>query len=371
MASSWAGVPCLVVGGAGNLGTYIVKLLKKRGAAISVFDIVQHPDADADVKSYMGDICDRSALEQAMQGAKVVFHTASLIDVRPVVSAKMYTVNIDGTNSVLECCKKCGVSTLIYTSSLEVVSGYGPNGEVHDHCGTPEDDESLPIPQIHYLPYAKTKADAEAAVLAANGLTNQLRTAAIRSGYILGPSCIGLRISMTQAVKMHFNNYVCAKLPTRISCVHVQNCALAHILAAERILDDNVAGHAFFVHDFEHSVVELTTQAATASDLAILVLPLWLAFAFVWCMEVFYRFMVKFCGLFGYDYPVPSHVVSLNAFYMGFRHLCYSNKRAQTYLSYTSSLEEYVSPEDCLNQTVSWAKEYVRGLAKKTHEKHI
>ena len=72
-------------------------------------------------------------------------------------------------------CLAAGVKALVYTSSEDVV-----------FTGRPirDGDERLPYPQKFVNGYCRTKADAEVAVLAANGRTGAggqpLRTAAVR-----------------------------------------------------------------------------------------------------------------------------------------------------------------------------------------------
>ena len=186
---AWYGTPALVIGGAGNLGGAIVQMLLERGAKVSSFDLAPHPDVA--VSSHVGSICDCAALDRALRDVTVVFHTASIIDIKPVPSPMMHHVNVDGTYNVVTCCKRAGVQRLIYTSSLEVVSGNDVNGKPLRVSGV---DESAPIPVTHHLPYAATKAAAERLVLVAN--SSQLHTCAVRPGYIMGASCIGLRMEM-------------------------------------------------------------------------------------------------------------------------------------------------------------------------------
>ena len=154
----WKGTACLVIGGAGNLGGHIVQLLLERGARVASFDLVAYSGEGTDVASFVGSVTDRAALEAAMEGVGVVVHTASIIDLRPIPSLRMQQVNVAGTYEVVGACKVCGVHTLVYTSSLEVVSGFDEHGVHHELDGV---DETAPIPPRHHLPYAATKAAAE------------------------------------------------------------------------------------------------------------------------------------------------------------------------------------------------------------------
>ena len=192
MAFAWDGTPTLVIGGAGNLGGAIVQMLLERGATVSSFDLAPHPDVA--VTSHVGSISDCAALDRALRDVAVVFHTASVIDIKPIPSPRMHAVNVDGTYNVITCCKRAGVQRLIYTSSLEVVSGGDVDGKPLRARGV---DESAPMPVTHLLPYAATKAAAERLVLVANSA--QLHTSAVRPGFIMGASSIGLRLELIRA----------------------------------------------------------------------------------------------------------------------------------------------------------------------------
>ena len=102
--SFWSGRRCLVVGGAGSLGRHIVALLVERGAAVSSFDIAEFAGSSA-VTSHVGSVLDRAALDAACEDVSVVFHTASVIDIRPIPSLRMQQVNVEGTYQVVMACK--------------------------------------------------------------------------------------------------------------------------------------------------------------------------------------------------------------------------------------------------------------------------
>ncbi|CAE8640275.1 unnamed protein product [Polarella glacialis] len=144
----------------------------------------------------------------------------------------MRRVNVDGVRNTIECCDACGVKTLVFTSSMEVVAGVDDMGVASDFCGGPEDDESIPIPARHHLPYATTMAEAEALVLAAHR-SGKLLTASLRSGYIVGPECIGIKIVLVKAQKQG-GRYISARMPANLSCVHPKNC-WCHILRQTRL----------------------------------------------------------------------------------------------------------------------------------------
>ena len=151
--SSLTGQKVCVVGGGGNLGSCIIEELCERGAVVSSFDLVPFK-GDGDVESHVGSITgDGEELVAAFRGCAVVIHTASVIDIRPVPSPLMHDVNVHGTFNVIRACKKAGVGSLIYTSSIEVVSGKDARGKLLKVEGV---DECAPIPATHHLPYGES-----------------------------------------------------------------------------------------------------------------------------------------------------------------------------------------------------------------------
>ena len=138
-------------------------------------------------------------------------------------------------------------------------------------------DESAKIPARHYLPYATSKTEAEAAVLAASSPT--LQTVAIRSGYIFGKNCIGVALELKTSLQRH-GHYVTAMVPAKISCVNPSNCARAHILAWERRA--HVCGKAYFIRDFDANVVDLNIRYQHTDPMAKLHL-----YEFAWAIYAF------------------------------------------------------------------------------------
>lgn len=344
------------MGGSGNLGSHIVEQLRLRGAAVTSFDKAAY-SGDAAVRSVQGDVCDRTALEEAMKGAEVVFHAASVIDIRPVVSPALERINVGGTQNVIDCCRSCGVRALLYTSSSEVVSGLGADGKPQSFEGA---DESVPMPEHHVMPYAATKAEAESLVLQAN--SEELLTCALRPGYIVGPGCIGLKIALTETFGRK-GYYVATRLPAQITCINVRNCALAHVLAAERIQQSSVAGQAFFLGDFEANVVEFAQQAFAGSGVKSVMLPLWLAYALALVTDRLYRSIHAACALLGRAYEPPGTAVAIEAVSMAWRNLCFSTERSRKVLGFEPATCNLITREETMQQTNAWAKKFYADLS--------
>jgi UDP-glucose 4-epimerase len=134
-----AGKRCLVIGGAGFIGSFVVaELLKTEVRSVSIYDnfargkleYVQPFLADARCTIYPngGDVRDVDLLSDAVSQCDVVVHLAAmwLLHCRDFPRTAFH-VNIEGTFNVLEACARHGVQRLVYSSSASV---YGDAVEV-------------------------------------------------------------------------------------------------------------------------------------------------------------------------------------------------------------------------------------------------
>jgi UDP-glucose 4-epimerase len=144
----------LVTGGAGFIGSALVRGLLARGAErVAVVDnlLTGHErnldEVRGSVDFHHVDICDYDALRKTMKGIDVVFHEAAIPSVprsihEPVPS---HEVNITGTFNVLRAAKEAGVRRVIYAASS---SAYGDTEEL------PKVETMTPRPKS---PYAAQK----------------------------------------------------------------------------------------------------------------------------------------------------------------------------------------------------------------------
>ncbi len=148
---------CVVTGGAGFIGSHIVDALVARGDNVVVVDDLSEGcrenlhQAGKGAKLIVETILETGALVKQFKGASVVFHQAALRSVpRSVDEPLSYNhVNIDGTYSVLEACRKTDVPRVVFASSSSV---YG-------------DGHPLPLKESYYplpkSPYALSKLAGE------------------------------------------------------------------------------------------------------------------------------------------------------------------------------------------------------------------
>jgi nucleoside-diphosphate-sugar epimerase len=146
----------LITGGAGFIGSHLVRALLEEGDTVRVLDDLSTGLKDnlegLDVELTVGDIRDEQLVHRACEGVDRVFHLAALASVAASMRAPLqyYDVNLLGSVSVLRAAVDSGVSRVVLASSAAV---YGnTEGVVH------EDTEKRPR-----SPYADAKLAMESA----------------------------------------------------------------------------------------------------------------------------------------------------------------------------------------------------------------
>ncbi len=160
--STWA----LVTGGAGFIGSHIVRALLREGFRVRVLDNFSSGKAEnlhglrAPVDVLEGDVRDPQAVAEAVRGVSLVFHQAAFVSVPASMEDPLtcHRINEGGTAQLLEAARRAGVDKVVLASSAAV---YG-------------DADDFPLketlPPRPLSPYAASKA--------ANELYARLYTAA-------------------------------------------------------------------------------------------------------------------------------------------------------------------------------------------------
>jgi nucleoside-diphosphate-sugar epimerase len=123
----------LVTGGAGFIGSHIVRDLVREGGKVVVYDVFPHrntlelvldrDEVDNNVKMIQGDVIDYAHLIKTIQENKIetIIHLAAIMILEfqadPLLGVK---VNCDGTASVFEAARFLGVKKVVWASSGSV-----------------------------------------------------------------------------------------------------------------------------------------------------------------------------------------------------------------------------------------------------------
>lgn len=134
-ADLWKGRPVLVTGAAGFLGSWLVKALMERQAAVVALVRDQVPQAWmlqrawAEAVSFVrGDVTDASLCERVLAeyGIEIVFHLAaqSQVGVTRMNPSATFETNVRGTWTVLESCRRVPTVRAVVVASSD--KAYGP-----------------------------------------------------------------------------------------------------------------------------------------------------------------------------------------------------------------------------------------------------
>ncbi|MFH1367787.1 MAG: NAD(P)-dependent oxidoreductase [Elusimicrobiota bacterium] len=110
----------LITGGAGFLGINLTRYLLAKGHQVTSLDMADfdYPDCKDRIKEIKGDICDRSAVDRAMEGAEIVVHTAAAL---PLYKKKViFSTEVDGTKTVIDSAFAHKVQRFVHVSSTAV-----------------------------------------------------------------------------------------------------------------------------------------------------------------------------------------------------------------------------------------------------------
>jgi UDP-glucose 4-epimerase len=172
----------LVTGGAGFIGSNLVRYLLDRQDVVRVLDNFstgkrQNLEEVADrIELVEGDLCDAGVTEQAVQGMDFVLHQAAIPSVPRSVEFPLesHAANATGTLILLEAARRAKVKRLVYASSSSV---YGANETL------PKQETMQTEPMS---PYAVAKLAAEHYCLVYHRLYG-LETVALRYFNVFGP----------------------------------------------------------------------------------------------------------------------------------------------------------------------------------------
>src|SRR5579884_3013416 len=150
----------LLTGASGFIGSHVSAALAAEGAEVRAFCRSPPPLRAMASEWLRGDITDPDAVTRAVEGCRLVVHTAALYSYRRSESALMHAVNVEGTRNVLEASVRAGVGRVLVTSS-SATCGPVP--------GRPADERDRPPAWELAVPYKQSKLLAERVALARAG----------------------------------------------------------------------------------------------------------------------------------------------------------------------------------------------------------
>jgi UDP-glucose 4-epimerase len=172
----------LVTGGAGFIGSHLVRALVERESEVTVLDDFSGSMRDrlkgsGRVRVIEGDVRDPRVVELAATGQEIVVHLAAVPSVTRSFRdpARTMSVNVDGTVNVMVAASAAGVRRVVLASSSSV---YGPLARAVRR------ESDAPDPRS---PYAASKLAAEH-IVHSLGAAHGIQTVALRYFNVFGPS---------------------------------------------------------------------------------------------------------------------------------------------------------------------------------------
>ena len=262
----------LVIGGAGYIGSHMVRMLAKHGYKPVVFDNLSkgHREAVANYPFELGDLGDKARLTEVFKkyGIEAVMHFAAFAEVGESVKepSKYYHNNVAKVLDLLDALVENDIKYFVFSSTAATF------GEPI----RPKIDESHPQNPIN--PYGNTKLMVEK-ILADFDTAYGLKATALRyfnasgaddSGEIgeshnpethLIPIVLQAAAGKRASIKMFGTDYPTPDGTCVRDYVHVNDLARAHILALEKMFKDNVSERFNLGSGNGFSVAEIVKEA--------------------------------------------------------------------------------------------------------------
>ncbi|GGX64467.1 UDP-glucose 4-epimerase GalE [Streptomyces hiroshimensis] len=240
----------LITGGAGYIGSHVVRAMTQAGERVAVLDDLSAGVAErlpADCVLVRGSVLDRELLDRtfAELGVTGVVHLAAKKQVGESVEKPLlyYRENLHGLTVLLEAAVAAGVRSFVYSSSAAV---YG----MPDVDLVTEDTPCAPI-----NPYGETKLAGEWLVRA-TGKAHGLSTACLRYFNVAGAAVPELadtgifniipmmfdRLTRGEAPRIFGDDYATPDGTCVRDYIHIEDLATAHLAAARRLAERTEPG---------------------------------------------------------------------------------------------------------------------------------
>lgn len=281
----YMGTTYLITGAAGHLGHNLTRQLvqahKKVRALVLPGDRLAAflPKAAERVE---GDVCDPASLRHFFslpQGEEaVVLHCAGIVTIAARYDQRVYHVNVCGTKNVLAECSAHAVKKLVYVSTVHAIPEL-PKGQTMTEIYDFSPDRVTGL-------YAKTKAEATAAVLRAAG--QGLNASVVHPSGLSGPFDYG-RGHLTQLLTDYCRGRLTAGVKGGYDFADVRDVAAGILSCCDR----GVPGECYILSNRYVPLPELFDlfHSATGRRPIHTYLPMWFALGTAALSELYYKLL--------------------------------------------------------------------------------
>lgn len=218
----------LVTGGAGFLGSTVVKELLGKGVAVRVLALPNEPRSNIeglDVEVMHGNVLSVDDAKRAVEGCDTVFHAAAIYKDYMANPSPMYEVALRGTHNVLEAARRANVEKVVYTASIVALGRKDPKSPLASET-TPYDSWDI---NFHYS-RSKHLSLMTALDFAAWGLDVRI----VCPGVIFGPGDVAPTPSGELIINTVLGKFGNVYTDGGSSYVDVRDAAHVHVLVAEK-----------------------------------------------------------------------------------------------------------------------------------------
>ena len=218
-----------ITGITGFIGSNLARYLLDEGHSINA--IVRNLQDTKEfnypnLQLFKGDLHDKRALRNGMEGCNKVFHLAAFAKPWSKNPDTFYKINVEGSVNIFESAKESGVEKVVFTSSAATMS---PSNSM-----TPS-TELTPREVPFFNEYESTKSEAEA--LAIDFSDNGLQVVIVNPSRVYGPGPINASNSITKMIRGYCNGHwrIIPGDGKKIgNYVFIDDVVNGHILAAEK-----------------------------------------------------------------------------------------------------------------------------------------
>ena len=217
----------VVTGAGGFIGSAVVRQLL--GAGYRVRSVLRDVSKSTnltglDTEVVAADICDRPAVDRALDGMRFVVHVAADYRLWAADPKAIWRNNVGGTTTVMEAALDAGVERIVYTSSVATLAARAD--------GQPA-DESAPLAERDAVgAYKQSKVAAERVALA------MVKTRGLPAVIVNPSTPIGPRDARPTPTGRVIVDAARGRIPafvdTGLNLVHVDDVAAGHVAALKR-----------------------------------------------------------------------------------------------------------------------------------------
>lgn len=219
MNEFWKGKRVLITGGTGFLGKYLAERLQEAGAMLKVLDYRFPISKINNANFYESDIRDKEKINFLCKDTEFIFHLAAMPSIARGKKDDYYSINVGGTENIMQAAYNNGVKKIIHVSSSTV---YG----IPACFPLKEDSPTCPIGK-----YGKSKLEAEN--VCRSFISKGMDISIIRPRVIIGPGRIGIfSILFNQVAKGGFV-YILGKGDNIFQFTHVEDMVDVCLRAAK------------------------------------------------------------------------------------------------------------------------------------------